>query len=616
MQADALTLSTPAADETRRAPIIPAEIRAWAEATPDRLAVTDGNARLSFAELERPSNRIAWHLRALGVGPEACVGLYLERSAEFITAALGVLKAGAAYLPLDPATPADRVGFILGDAETPVLLTHRGKGRGLPQGPWHVVALDGPDALTIAEQPDASPEIEPDLDALAYVIYTSGSTGRPKGVEITHANLNNLIAWHRAAFAIHPKDRASQVAGLAFDPSVWEVWPNLAAGASVHVADDLTRRSPALLRDWLLFEKITVCFAPTLTAELLLDETWPEDAPLRYVLAGGEAMKRRPRPGLPFRLVNCYGPAECTVVVTSIEVPPDPSGTPPTIGKAIPNTTAMILDETRAPVADGESGELCFAGESVGRGYRNKPDLTAERFVMVEPAEGEPFRVYRTGDRAQFLPSGELRFLGRFDDQVKIRGYRIEPGEVVAVLGGHPTVATAAVVPRGDGLDRSLAAYVVPAKGAQPNAPMLRRYLGERLPDYMVPTHFVAMDALPMTLNGKVDRDRLPEPSPENLLPNTEADPSSVAKAVPASGVEGRITAMVLALLGQPSIGRDDNFFLVGGHSMLGVQLVAKIRDAFGVKLTLRQLFSAPTIAALAAEVGRLADATGPNTRV
>ncbi|MGE3818641.1 MAG: amino acid adenylation domain-containing protein [Isosphaeraceae bacterium] len=584
---------------------VPAQIAAWAESTPDRLAVHDGATRLSFAELDRRANRLAGFLRDAGMGPDRCVGLYLERSADFVVAALGAFKAGAAYLPLDPATPAERVAFILGDAASPVVLTHKGKGRTLPEGSWRVVELDGPDALAIARQPDAFEAVDPGPDALAYVIYTSGSTGQPKGAEITLANLDNLIAWHRDAFEITPEDRVSHVAGLAFDPSVWELWPNLTAGASLHVADDVTRRSPSMLRDWLLSERITVCFAPTLTAELLLDESWPADAPLRVLMTGGEALRRRPRIGLPFRFVNCYGPAECTVVVTSREVPHDATAeAPPTIGWPIPNVTALILDDDRRPVPDGEPGELCFAGQSVGRGYRRNPGLTAERFVTLSREGEDPVRVYRTGDRARRLPSGELEFLGRLDDQVKIRGYRIEPGEIVAVLGGHPGVASSAVVPLGDGIDRSLAAYVVAARGARLTTPELRTFLAAKLPDYMVPAHFVALRSLPTTLNGKLDRSALPVPTPENQYPSSaDADASPEP---PSDAAEERIAAMVAGLLGQATIGRDDNFFLAGGHSMLGVQLVAKIRDAFGVKITLRQLFNAPTVAALAGEVARL----------
>ncbi|MBY0397182.1 MAG: non-ribosomal peptide synthetase, partial [Thermoleophilia bacterium] len=509
----------------------------------------------------------------------------------------------------DPSTPPDRVAYILKDAGAPLVLTHRGKGRALPAGPWRAVVLDGPEALTIAERPDDAPATPRDPEAIAYVVYTSGSTGHPKGVDIRHRNLDNLIAWHCGSFEITPDDRASQVAGLAFDPTAWEIWPNLAAGASVHVADDLTRRSPSSLRDWLVAERISVAFAPTVMAELLLDEAWPADGALRLLLTGGEALKRRPHPGTPFRLVNCYGPAECTVVVSCTEVPPDPHAEgPPTIGRAIPGVTALVLDEHLAPVPDGVAGELCFAGESVGRGYRNRPDLTAERFVDVAAA-GAPTRVYRTGDRARFLPSGELEFLGRSDDQVKIRGYRIEPGEVVAALAAHPTVATAAVIAIGEGMTRALAAYVVPAKGARPTVKDLRAHLSARLADFMVPAHFVGLDALPMTVNGKVDRAKLPEPGPANVLPLDEAEaesPPAPAEVAAGDGVEARIGAMVAALLSRSAVGRDDNFFLLGGHSMMGVQLVAKIRDAFGVKLTLRQLFQAPTVAALSAEVARL----------
>ena len=288
---------------------------------------------------------------------------------------------------------------------------------------------------------------EPDPESLAYVVYTSGSTGRPKGVEITHANLLNLIDWHQAAFNVTASDRASQVAGLGFDASTWEIWPHLCAGATVSIADEPTRRSPHTLQKWLLANKITIAFIPTVLAEQLLHADWPADTSLRTLLTGADVLHRRPIEGLPFVVVNNYGPSECTVVSTSGIVTPDADlEGPPSIGSPISNTRVLILDQQLQHVATGEAGELCIAGALVGRGYRNLPDMTASRFVTITTESGERLRVYRTGDRARWLPNGELAFLGRLDEQLKIRGYRIEPGEIVAWLDRYPGIEASAVV--------------------------------------------------------------------------------------------------------------------------------------------------------------------------
>ncbi len=570
-------------------------IGARARERPEQLAVADGADRLSYADLDQRSGRLAVVLGEAGAGPELCVALFLERSTDFIVAALAVLKAGAAYLPLDPATPPDRVTDILADAGAGLLLTHRGKGRDLPSGSCRVLDLD---ATPLPNDPLAE-AADPPGDCLAYVIYTSGSTGRPKGVEIAHGNLASLVAWHRTVFAVTPDDRVSQVAGLGFDAAVWEIWPALAAGASVHLADEATRRSPPALRDWLVAEGITIAFVPTVLAESLVQTAWPDGTALRTLLTGADTLRRRPVVGLPFRLVNNYGPTECTVVATSGTVAPDGCGTP-SIGRPITGVAAFILDDTLQPVPAGAVGELCLAGSLVGRGYRNNPDATADRFVTFAPSDGPPVRVYRTGDRVRLLDNGEIAFLGRFDDQVKIRGFRAEPGEIVAHLTECPGVSTCAVVARdgGDGLD--LVAYVVPTPDARLTVAGLREALAVRLPDYMIPAHFVALAALPITSAGKLDRAALPAPDRNNVLPFRPANEASPA---PTSGCEAEVAALVASLLGLSAVEPQANFFLLGGHSMLAAQLVTQIRDRFGVALTLRQLFLAPTVTALAAAV-------------
>ena len=423
---------------------IGARIAFHAASVPDRVAVADGGVSLSFAELNCRAGGLARLLGEAGAGPERCVGLFFERSADFVVAALAVLKAGAAYLPLDSATPVDRAAFMLGDAAAPLLLTHRRKAHDCPRGDWRIVEIDD-----IGLPASESVAVEPDPESLAYVIYTSGSSGRPKGVEISHANLLNLIDWHVAAFSVTPADRASQVAGLGFDAAVWEIWPHLAAGASLHIVDELTRRSPQLLRDWLVAQRITIGFVPTVFAEQMLHADWPADTALRTLLTGADVLHRRPAAGLPFKLVNNYGPTECTVVATSGVVAPSENGEgPPSIGRPISDSVALVLDEHLQPVREGEPGELCLGGALVGRGYRNQPELTASRFVSHSPTPGQCRCESIVRATARLLPDGEIAFLGRLDEQIKIRGYRIEPGEIVAALDRYPGVEASAVVAR------------------------------------------------------------------------------------------------------------------------------------------------------------------------
>jgi len=577
----------------------------------ERVAIVDGACALTFKQLDDRSNQLARHLVKLGVGAEDCVALLLERSADFIVSALAVLKAGGAYLPLDSSTPADREAFIVADAGAPLLITHRDKAAAVSVSGCRVIELDGADCIAIDAEATDFEAAEVSSERLAYVIYTSGSTGRPKGVEITHGNLLNLIAWHQQAFGVSAEDRASQVAGLGFDAAGWEIWPHLTAGASLHIADEATRRSPQRLFDWLLSERISVSFVPTALAEQLLNFNWPADTKLRFLLTGADTLHRRPTNGLPFRLVNNYGPTECTVVATSGVVSPEGEGhegtadRTPSIGRAILNTNVFILNDSLRPVVPGDAGELCLGGELVGRGYRNNPEMTAGRFVNFTAGDGKVTRIYRTGDQARMLPGGEIAFLGRLDDQVKIRGYRIELGEIISCVDRIPGVEASVVVVRESAGGTELVAYVVPARDAKLLDQDLRAFIAARLPDYMIPAKFVTLAALPITANGKVDRAALPAPDQQNILP-TSTPANAPATDPNDSDIASRIGAIVAELLSQPSVNPDDNFFMIGGHSMLGVQLVARIRDAFGVKLTLRQLFSSPTVRALGAEVVKL----------
>jgi amino acid adenylation domain-containing protein len=575
---------------------IPELVRARAIESPDAPAIVAGDRTLTYAQLDTRANRIAHELVALGAGPEVVVGLHAGRSPEMIVGALAILKAGAAYLPLDTSYPRERLSFLVEDARCPILLCGPGRLEGVAAQVDHALSIHiaGPSAST-------PPETRIEAGHLAYVIYTSGSTGRPKGVEITHAGLLNLVFWHQRTFGVSPADRATQIASVGFDAAVWELWPTLAAGASVHLPEDTVRSDPEALRDWLLAQRISITFVPTPMAERLLALRWPVQASLRLLLTGGDTLHRHPSPELPFLLVNNYGPTESTVVATSGPLSPyQQPDRRPTIGRPIDNTKIHILDEQLHEVAIGAPGELHIGGAGLARGYLNQPELTAARFVP-DPFDALPGgRLYKTGDLARRLPDGQIAFVGRVDDQLKIRGFRIEPNEIVTALDQHPEVTASAVIASALGAgDKRLVAYVVPAVGSRPTPGGLQASLRLQLPDYMVPAIFVRLDALPIGPNGKLDRSALPEPDPANTL-------RDAAFEEPRTGVEKRVAALVQELLGLERVSRDDNFFLLGGHSLMGTQLIGRIRGIFAVELSLRTIFDAPTVARLSGQIERL----------
>ncbi len=489
---------------------------------------------------------------------------------------------------------------MLNDAQVPILVTGPSLEASLPSGRWGVVSLDADGTSPGAADPQA-PSGHARTDNLAYVIYTSGSTGRPKGVEIMHLGLRNLVAWHQKAFAVTPSDRATQLASPAFDAAVWELWPYLTAGASVYIPDEATRVDPRMLRDWLVAQEIDLCFLPTPLAEAAMTLEWPPHTTLRVLLTGADMLHRYPSSTLPFEVVNNYGPTETTVVATSGLVPRASGPGPlPSIGQPIDNTRAYVLDANLQAVPAGTTGELYIGGIGVARGYLNRPELTAERFIE-DPFTGVPgARMYRTGDLVRSRADGDLEFVGRIDGQLKIRGFRVETGEVEAVLGEHSEVQQALVVAREDpDGEQILVAYVVPAQAVPPGFEGLRNFLRMRLPDYMVPTAFVSLPALPLTSNGKVDRDALPAPGADRAGRDAPEDS-------PGTLIEARVSEMVAGLLRLYRVASSDNFFLLGGHSLMGAQVLARVHDAFGVEIQLRTLFDIPTVSGLAAEIERL----------
>ena len=575
------------------------QVAAAARRRPEALAVASsgvGAERLSYGELEARSNRLAHRLAALGVGPESRVAVCMAQSPARVVAVLAVLKAGGAYVSLDPANPAERLAFQIADCGAAVVLTQEDLAERLPPRLAVVLTVDAMDELDeVAGGDDAPPAVRLDAANLAYVVYTSGSTGVPKGVEISHAGLWNLVAWHREQYAVTAADRATAVANPAFDAAVWEIWPYLTAGASLHVPAEAVRLSPERLARWWAEEGITLSFLPTPLAEAVLGEEMPPGLALRALLTGGDRLHRGPAPGAPFRLMNHYGPSESSVVTTVEEVrtaveaaSPDVAALP-AIGRPIANLRVHVLGETGEPVPVGEPGELCVAGAGLARGYLARPDLTAAAFVPDPFAPAPGGRLYRTGDLARWRPEGKLDFLGRADRQVKVRGLRIELGEIEAVLARQPAVSAAAVLLR----EGRLVAYIA----GQADAAGLRAALAERLPDYMVPAAFVALAALPLSPNGKVDRRALA------ALPPPAAEPQTAEVAAPRTPLEESLAAIWAELLGVPKVGRHDDFLALGGHSLLASRVLSRVRRAFGVELPLPAFFAAPTVAALARAV-------------
>ena len=567
-----------------------------AERNPDGLAVIQENSRLTYGELDRGADRLAARLRDLGVGPETVAAVCLERSPAQVLAILAVLKAGGAYLPLDPSNPAERLLYTLRDSGALAVLTSEELARELAPAGVPTVCLDSEeDEKLPLPRHGGEGRGEGEWDqSLAYVIYTSGSTGNPKGTELRHAGLANLVAWHRRSYGLAPDDRCALLAGPGFDASVWEIWPALASGASLHVPPADIVASPPDLWAWMAEEGITITFLPTPLAEAVMAEPVPERLALRTILTGGDRLLRRPRPEHPFALVNHYGPTESTVVTNAVAVLRE-GDRPPTIGRSIDNIRVFILDRAFRPVPVGVPGELCVAGAGLARGYRHRPELTAAAFVP-DPFGAPGERLYRTGDLVRWLPDGDVEFLGRIDHQIKIRGFRIELGEIEATLVALPEIREAVVLVDQQGGEKHLVAYLTPREGETlPALHALRETLSSRLPSYMVPSAFVALETLPLNASGKVDRKALARIKPE---PETEE-----TGAVHLSPTEEMLAGIWSELLGIERIRPSNDFFDLGGHSLLATRLVSRLREAFGVELPLRAVFQTPRLDALALRV-------------
>ncbi|HEX7184605.1 MAG TPA: amino acid adenylation domain-containing protein [Thermoanaerobaculia bacterium] len=577
-----------------------------AQSRPGAAAVVCEGECLSYLELNERANRLAHHLRSLGVGPEVAVGVCLNRSLAAVVAILGIVKAGGAYVPLDPAYPRERLAFMLEDAAAPVLVTASAHLGALPQvgAGVEVVVLDR-DRERIEARSAAELESGAGPDHLAYVIYTSGSTGRPKGVMVTHANVTRLFAATRQRFGFDAGDVWTLFHSLAFDFSVWEMWGALLHGGRLVVVPYLVSRSPEDFLRLLIAEEVTVLNqTPSAFRQLVQADHESGGSSLlslRQVIFGGEALDPQSlaawyerHPDRP-RLVNMYGITETTVHVTFRPLGhEDAASSRSPIGRAIPDLSVHLLGPGGELVPAGVPGELCVGGAGLARGYLGRPDLTAQRFVPAPGDGGGPgARLYRSGDLARRLPDGELEYLGRIDHQVKIRGFRIELGEIEAALSAHPGVREAVVVAREDGpAGKRLVAYVVPEGSALPAE--LRSWLRERLPDYMTPSSLVALESLPLTPSGKVDRGALPAPERRG------GDPRRMA---PRNLVEELLAGIWAEALRIAPPGVDESFFDLGGHSLLATRVMSRIREVCDVELTLRALFEKPTVAELAEQV-------------
>ena len=563
------------------------------ERTPTAPAICFEEQELTYRELNERANRLAHYLRERGVGPEQLVGLYFERSIEMVVGLLAILKAGGAYLPLDTNYPPERLRYMIADAGVKVLLAQKQLPEELAESEVEVVRLDQASAA-LAKQSGENPATEIHGANLAYVIYTSGSTGTPKGVMIQHQGLCNLALAQARLFHLHPRSRVLQFASISFDASVSEIFKTFAAGGTLIIPPPDRLLVGAELSRALTDDGITAVTLPPTILATLTQQEFPK---LETIIVAGEACSAElaARWSKVPHFINAYGPTEATVCGTVGERRDDATGRPPSIGYAIDNTQILVLDESLAPVGVGTTGELYIGGIGVARGYLGRPEQTAERFVPHPYAATGGARLYRTGDLARYRENGELEYVGRQDHQVKVRGHRIELGEIEAALSGHESVHESVVVVREDEDGESrLVAYVVIDAGRQNESTSeLRDHLKQRLPEYMVPASFVKLSALPLTANGKVDRQALPAVA--RLRPETSAE-----YAAPRTELESLLAKLWEALLRVEPVGRDDNFFELGGDSIGAALFLNRLQAELNEVIYVVALFDAPSLKDLA----------------
>jgi len=578
--------------------------------TPDAVAVVSAGRSLTYRELDHRSNQLARHLGTLGVQTETLVGVAVERSIEMMVGLLAILKAGGAYVPMDPSYPAQRIALMVEDSDAPVILvTERTRSR-LAETNRHIVSIDG-DAHAIAGNATTPVSSTASGQNLAYVIYTSGSTGKPKGVMIEHRNVVNFFTGMDGAIGYEPGTWLA-VTSISFDISVLELFWTLTRGFQVVIhGDEGTQTIPDEIRNYAVTHMQST---PSLARMIAVDpDGLASLGRLKKLLLGGEALPsslvRQLRQEFRGEMHNMYGPTETTIWSTTFEITGDSDSIP--IGRPIANTQVYVLDSGLQPVAAGEAGDLYISGDGVVRGYWRRPDLTEERFL------GDPFqqgnRMYRTGDLARFLPDGNLEFLGRSDFQIKLRGFRIEIGEIEAALENQTGVGQAVVVAsefksHSQTEDKRLVAHVVPKSGAEVKVTDLRTALAALLPEYMVPSHFVFLDSLPLTANGKIDRKALPNPSEVE-------NESGIAPELPRNDLERVIAEAWKDALGVDRVGLNENFFDLGAHSLMVADVHIQLKQLLGRDFSLVDLFQFPTVTALAKRLNGEQGATRVSSR-
>ncbi len=575
---------------------------AQVELTPDAVAVVFENQQITYRQLNQRANQLAHYLCTLGVGSEVLVGICMERSLEMVVGLLGILKAGGAYVPLDPAYPKERLAFILEDTQAPVILTQEQLVNNLLVGESQVVCLDS-NWEAIAQHSQENPVSVTTPDNLIYVIYTSGSTGQPKGVMVPHRGIYNQLYWRQTTFGLTKTDKVLQTISISFDPSVWQIFWPLSFGGQLILPPTGGHQDSAYLVKLIAELQITVIALVPSMLRVLLEEKEIESCKcLRHISCGGEALpvdlieRFFERLNLDNVLHNVYGPTEASIDATFWTCKRGTNRLIAPIGRAIANTQIYILDEDLQPTTIGEPGELYISGLGLARGYLNRDDLTALKFISNPFSTQPESRLYKTGDLARYLPDGNIEFLGRIDQQVKIRGFRIELGEIETALSQHPAVQETVVIAREDVPDsKRLVAYVVPNLKTEnfPSLENLRSFLNERLPNHMMPSAFVMLNALPLTPNGKVDRRALP--APDKTRPDLEQ-----AFIAPQNTLEIQLAQIWEEILGIQPIGVKDNFFELGGNSLLAVQFLTQLEQRLNKKLPLATFLQANTIEQLA----------------
>ena len=574
-------------------------------AHPNTIAVVSGSTRLTYAELDRRSNQLAHYLLSLGVLPEEKVGVCFERGVGMVVSLLGVMKAGCAYVPLDPHDSLARLQYMFVDAEPSAILTSEAIRDELPAvSRLRIVALDDPrDRAAIDASSDDVPMLgDGDSRRLAYIMYTSGSTGQPKGVMIEHRSIVRLVLNNTFA-QIGSEHIVAHCANPAFDASTWEIWGALLNGARIVIVPQTILLEPHAFRRLLIAEKVTSLWLTVGLFNVLVEQLQNEFGHLEHLIIGGDALDTKSVARLangkhpPRHFINGYGPTESTTFAATFNIRKvsERARTIP-IGRPIANTSIYILSSELEPVPVGVTGEIVIGGAGVARGYLNQAELTAQHFVQDAFSADRTARMYRTGDLGRFLSDGNIEFVGRMDNQVKIRGFRVEPGEVEAQLSQLPGVSLAAVIARDDNCGtKSLVAYVTPNDGVELSVDALHSSLTRVLPDYMVPKSIVVIPCLPLTRNGKIDRSQLPIPESSGISVNS-FDP-------PTGSLEVAVASIWQECLMVDRVGRQDNFFDLGGHSLLAVQIASRVDQILGIQIAIRTLFAFPTLALFSAQI-------------